>query len=465
MANKQTEVSKKVNVGLLGLGTVGGGVYKTIISNQETIRMRTGHEVEVSRILVRDLEKERQFDVDSRLLTLRAEDILQDESITVLLEVMGGIEPARTIITAGLQSGRHVITANKELMAKHGAELLAIAEEHGVHLLFEASVAGGIPVIRMLQGYLTANRVSEISGILNGTCNYILTEMAKTGREYADILADAIELGYAESDPTSDVEGFDAAYKLAILTNLAYEAHVPVEAIERQGISHLHAADLRCADRFGCAIKLIGAARQAQDGVTLSVRPRLLPKEHPLARIDDVFNAVTIQANVVGELTFSGRGAGEFPTASAVLEDLTVLLTGSNAIRRPTWKHPLSVTAPAPAPNGGLYVSFNCPSNTLQADAVMIAEAYAAAVHRSGGRIVQHALEESAGGILRQAWLIAGVGEDAVQKTLDTLAASDAHALSAVILPVDGLSTLGVEWEADQGWYEENASTVQAQAL
>ncbi|MGB8955446.1 MAG: homoserine dehydrogenase, partial [Tumebacillaceae bacterium] len=360
---------------------------------------------------------------------------------------------------------RHVITANKELMAKHGAELLAIAEEHGVHLLFEASVAGGIPVIRMLQGYLTANRVSEISGILNGTCNYILTEMAKTGREYADILADAIELGYAESDPTSDVEGYDAAYKLAILTNLAYEAHVPVEAIERQGISRLHAADLRCADRFGCAIKLIGAAREGQDGVMLSVRPRLLPKEHPLARIDDVFNAVTIQANVVGELTFSGRGAGEFPTASAVLEDLTVLLTGSNALRRPTWHRPLAVAAPAPAPDGGFYVSFNCPSNISQADAVTIAAGYAAAVYRAGGRIVNHALEETAGGILRQAWLIAGVAEESVQKTLLSLARSDAHALSAVILPVDVLSTLGVEWEADQGWYEETASAMQAQAL
>jgi homoserine dehydrogenase len=439
------EKQGSVRVGILGLGTVGGGVYKTIQNNRETIRKRTGYEVEVTSILVRDLEKERLLDIDPALLTLHPEDVLNAE-LDVLIEVMGGLEPANTMIAQALRAGRHVITANKELMAKHGAELLAVAEAHGAHLLFEASVAGGIPVIRMLQGYLTANRVKGISGILNGTCNYILTEMARTGREYADILEDAKALGYAEADPTSDVEGYDAAYKLAILTNLAYDAKVDLAQIEREGITALQAADLQLADRLGYAIKLIGSAREAQGGLQLSVRPRLLPKSHPLANIHDVFNAVTIQADVVGELTFSGRGAGEFPTASAVIEDLTALLTGESAIRRPAWKQ--SVNGGALAPNaqaGAWYVSYCCrPEDVQQIEvewlgAVLTHEAFVAA--REEVRL--------ANGLLRQSWLVGGVGEQEARISLQMLYKSGAEATTAVLLPVEGEIEPGVEWKQE----------------
>ncbi|MBL0387173.1 homoserine dehydrogenase [Tumebacillus sp. ITR2] len=432
-----------VRVGILGLGTVGGGVFKTLHSNRETIRKRTGYEVEVTSILVRDLEKERQFDIDARLLTLYPEDVLNAE-YDVLIEVMGGLEPARTVITEALRTGRHVITANKELMAKHGAELLAVAEQSGAHLLFEASVAGGIPVIRMLQGYLTANRVKGISGILNGTCNYILTEMGSTGREYADILEDAKALGYAEADPTSDVEGFDAAYKLAILTNLAYEAEVDLAQIERVGITSLQAADLELAERLGYSIKLIGNARETDDGLQLSVRPRLLPKAHPLANINDVFNAVTIQADVVGELTFSGRGAGEFPTASAVIEDLTALLCGESSIRRPSWKRRISGDAGAKKAQGNAwYLSYCCRPDDVQEIEVKVVESLLTqgAFLNARGEVAQK------NGLVRQGWLVGGVSEQELQQTLQTLYKTGANERTAVLLPVEGEIVPGVEWK------------------
>lgn len=444
-----------VRVAILGLGTVGGGVFKTLQSNRETIRKRTGYDVEVTSILVRDLEKERQLDIDPALLTLDPEEVLRAD-LDVLIEVMGGIEPARTVILAALQSGRHVITANKELMAKHGAELLAIGEAHGAHLLFEASVAGGIPVIRMLQGYLTANRVKGISGILNGTCNYILTEMANTGREYAEILEDAKRLGYAEADPTSDVEGYDAAYKLAILTNLAYEARVDLTQIEREGITRLQAADLELADRLGYAIKLIGSAREVQGHLHLSVRPRLLPKSHPLANIHDVFNAVTIQADVVGELTFSGRGAGEFPTASAIIEDLTALLTGESSIRRPAWTRPVNggeVIQHVVA--GAWFLSYCCSPHDLQA----VEEACLLEVEQRGAYVGAKEQVAQANGTVRQSWLIGGVVEQEVRGMAQSLYKTGAEERTAVFLPVEGEIEPGVEWkQPDTSANEETLS-------
>lgn len=476
MTNKQQTV-QTVFIGLLGLGTVGGGVYKTIERNRETIRVRTGHDVQVARILVRDLEKERDCQADCALLTLDAADVLDDARISVCVEVMGGIEPARSLIEQALRSGRHVITANKELMARHGAELLALAAEHDVHLLFEASVAGGIPVIRLLQGYLTANRVSEIQGILNGTCNYILTQMRETGREYEEIVIEAQQLGYAEADPTADVEGFDAASKLAILTNLAYEAHVDVTRIERQGITQLRAADLRLADQLGYAVKLIGAVREAATGVHLSVRPRLLPKHHPLAGVDDVFNAVTIHADVVGELTFIGRGAGELPTASAVTEDLTALLAGADALRRPSWTRTLQLaleddgttggagltsgsasvaTGGAGLATGGASVAAGSAGDALylaltaasEAELVPLVDGVEAAFRQAGIRVVERQLAVDGGG-RRQAWLLLGAREQGVHAALAQAAQTGNFAANALLLPVEGPVATGVEWDVE----------------
>ncbi|MFC4767513.1 homoserine dehydrogenase [Effusibacillus consociatus] len=333
---------RTVRVGLLGLGTVGSGVLKALSQNGESIAERTGCRIEIPYILVRNPEKKRNVEVAREQIITDPDLILTSPDIPIIIEVMGGLEPARTIILKSLRSGKHVITANKELLAKHGAELLQTAEEAGVQLLFEASVAGGIPVIRFLQGYLTANRVQEVSGILNGTTNYILTKMEQTGQSFGEVLVQAQELGYAEADPTSDVEGFDAAYKLAILTNLAFDVKVPVHDIPREGITRLQPLDLQWAREFGYVIKLLGRSRRTEQGIELSVGPRLLPLTHPLARVNDVFNAVMISSDVVGDLTFIGKGAGEYPTASAVLEDLMALLQNSgNVLRSSSWNTPL----------------------------------------------------------------------------------------------------------------------------
>jgi homoserine dehydrogenase len=441
---------------------VGGGVYKTLTTNGDTIKDRTGYEIEVSKILVLDLNKERGVDVPRELLTQQTEELLADPGIDVFVEVMGGIEPARTVITEALRSGRHVITANKALIAQYGAELLSLAEANGVHLLFEASVAGGIPIIRMLQNYLTANRVREISGILNGTCNYILTEMSKTGREYPEILADAQRLGYAEADPTSDVEGFDAAYKLAILSNLAYEAEVHTEAIERQGITQLTVADLRLAEQSGYTIKLIGNSKEEQGRITLSVRPRLLPTDHPLAGVNDVYNAVNVTADVVGELTFIGRGAGELPTASAVIEDLTLLLSGENAIRRPNWSRCLEEACSKPVQEAGaatgLYLSFDCPDEETQT----LLDALLEERITSLGGYVAKALSAPVSGVVKRSYLLGGVSDNLVQETADEIVQTVSQVRLCVILPVEGELRTGVEWTHNTSAHEEKKAYLEA---
>ncbi len=320
------ENSKVVYIGLLGLGTVGSGVVKSLATNQEHIEQRTGFSVQVRRALVRDLYKPRRVSIHKELLTTTAQDILSDPFISVVVEVMGSVEPARTMIMSALHAGKHVITANKELLAKHGVELMATAEEMNVRLLFEASVGGGIPIVRMVESYLTANRIYAIQGILNGTCNYILTQMDEQGLSFHTALQTAQELGYAEADPESDVLGFDAAYKLSILANMAFPVYTHLGDVQRQGITEITPYDIVAAKSINGVIKLIGRASYDRGRVSLEVGPRIISKDHPLGGVRDVFNAVTLSADVVGELTFIGRGAGELPTASAVIEDLMEIL-------------------------------------------------------------------------------------------------------------------------------------------
>ncbi|MCY0875224.1 MAG: homoserine dehydrogenase [Firmicutes bacterium] len=318
-----------MGLGILGLGTVGCGVVKALRTQAESIA-HTGWRPEIKRILVRDIEKPRQVQVDRTLLTHDAQVVVHDPDIQVLIEVIGGIEPARTCITEALLAGKHVITANKELLAKHGDELMTLARRQGVRLLFEASVAGGIPIVHMVEAYLTANRILAIRGILNGTCNYILTKMEEQGLTFAEALYNAQELGYAEADPESDIEGYDAAYKLCILANLAFSQQTPITAVKRSGITTLAPIDLRMAKQFGTALKLIGIARLVDGRPELEVGLRFLAQGDALASVRDVFNAVTLTADVVGDLTFIGRGAGELPTASAVIEDLMEVLRAPN---------------------------------------------------------------------------------------------------------------------------------------
>lgn len=313
----------RIDVALLGLGTVGTGVYKMLQSNQDVIARRTGLLFEVKHILVRDPNKKRKVDGVQNLLTTRFEEIMAT-GVDVVMEAMGGVEPARTYIERAIRTRCHVVTANKELIAKHGAELEKLAQEHGVQLLYEASVGGGIPVLGTLQHFLKANRIMRVSGILNGTTNFILTQMGEHQHSFEEVLAEAQRLGYAEADPTADVEGFDAAHKLTILSRLAFGAVVSVNEIARRGITDISPTELELAHRLGYKIKLLAKAEQfGEEGpVALQVGPTLVPLSHPLSGINGVYNAIHIEADTVQDVTLVGQGAGEQPTASAMVEDL-----------------------------------------------------------------------------------------------------------------------------------------------
>ncbi len=310
-----------IPVALLGLGTVGGGVYELFRRQKDEFLPKTGAIPEITRILVRDKNKPRPG-VDRSLLTDRWEDILEDPEIRIVIEVTGGIEPARTRILEALSAGKNVITANKDLMAEHGAELFSAAEKSGCDLLFEASVAGGIPIIRPMKQCLAGNSISEVMGIVNGTTNYILTRMSRDGMSFSDALKKAQELGYAEADPTADVEGTDAARKLAILSSIAFHSRVVLGDVHVEGISKITARDVAYAKELGCCVKLLAVTRSDGESIEARVHPMLIPAEHPLASVNDAFNAVFVHGDAVDDAMFLGRGAGALPTASAVLGDV-----------------------------------------------------------------------------------------------------------------------------------------------
>ena len=315
-----------VRVGVLGCGTVGASLVALVHRQNATIHARTGLSLEISRIAVRDLSRSRPINVENAVFTSDAMAVATDPSIDVIVEVMGGISPARELLLAALGAGKPVITANKALLAAHGSELFAAAEAAGVDLLFEAAVAGGIPFIRPLRESLLAEPVLRVMGIMNGTTNYILTRMSEAGADYSDALAEAQSLGYAEADPTADVEGHDAAAKIAIVASIAFGAEVTGADVECEGISKITADDIAFAARHGYSVKLLAIAERfsGPDGDELSARvhPCLVPNAHPLAAVRDSFNAVFVQGEAVGDLMFYGRGAGGDPTASAVLGDL-----------------------------------------------------------------------------------------------------------------------------------------------
>lgn len=310
-----------INVGILGLGTVGSGVVSILQQNAQDIRIRTQSNIAIKKVLVLNPQEPQKI-TGNFTLTDKADEILLDPEIDIVIEVMGGIEPARSYIIKALHKGKHVITANKDLLALHGQELLEIAKEEGRDLYFEASVAGGIPIIAALRQSLAANRITKIIGIINGTTNYILTAMADQGRDYQEVLAEAQKLGYAEADPTSDVEGLDAARKLAILASIAFNSRVTLADVYVEGISKITRADLQYAAELGCTIKLLAVGKHLDEGIEIRVHPAILPKSHPLASVNGVFNAIYVVGNAVEETMFYGRGAGSLPTGSAVVADL-----------------------------------------------------------------------------------------------------------------------------------------------
>ncbi len=315
---------RSVKVGLLGLGVVGGGVARILGEKRERYARELSCPLEIARILVRDIDKERAFSPDTALLTTDASAVLDDPEIDVIIEVMGGEEPAHRYIREALQAAKYVVTGNKEVMAKHGSALLALAQERGVDVLYEASVGGGIPIIAPLKRDLLANDIVALSAIINGTTNYILTAMGREGSDFNEALAQAQALGFAEADPANDVEGVDAAYKLAILASLAFHGEVRPDQVYREGITSLAARDFRYARELGFAIKLLAIARRAPDGsaVQMRVHPAMLPEDEPLAKVDGVLNAVQVEGDLLGRTLFEGQGAGSLPTTSAVVADL-----------------------------------------------------------------------------------------------------------------------------------------------
>ncbi len=314
--------NRVIKAALLGLGTVGNGVYKVLKNQEKEMQAKIGSQVKITKILVRNLEKAAAKVDDASVLTNQWEEILKDPKISIVIELMGGIEPARTYILAALNAGKHVVSANKDLIAVHGKELLDAAEENHVDFLFEAAVAGGIPIIRPLKQCLAGNHMTEVMGIVNGTTNFILTKMTQEGMEFKDALALATELGYAEADPTADIEGLDAGRKVAILASAAFNSRVVFDDVYIEGITRISAKDIRYAKEMGCDIKLLGVARQAEDGIESYVCPMLIPSTHPLASVNDSYNAVFVHGDAVEDAMFFGRGAGELPTASAVVGDI-----------------------------------------------------------------------------------------------------------------------------------------------
>jgi len=311
-----------VGIGILGLGTVGRGVYRVLQKNRELIAARLGTPLEVVKILVRDTGKERGITLLPELLTTDPAAVLEDPGVSIVVEVMGGIEPARRYVLEALSHGKSVVTANKDLMAVCGQELFAGAAATGADLFFEASVAGGIPVVKILKEALAGNRILEVIGIINGTTNYILSKMSDEGADFDTVLREAQERGYAEADPASDIEGLDAARKIAILASIAFNTRVMLDDVYVEGITKIRPEDIKYARELGYVIKLLGIARETPGGIEVRVHPALVRCGHPLAAVSDVFNAVFTRGDAVGETMFYGRGAGELPTASAVVGDI-----------------------------------------------------------------------------------------------------------------------------------------------
>lgn len=333
-----------LRVGIAGLGTVGGGLVKLLQAQAQVIAARAGQEIVVTAVSARS-KRDRGFSVAGFIWHDDPVALAADPSVDVVVELIGGSDgPAKALAEAAIAAGKPFVTANKALLAMHGSELAEAAEAKGVAIAYEAAVAGGIPVIKVLREGLAGNNVSRVAGILNGTCNYILTTMREEGRDFGDVLADAQKLGYAEADPSFDVDGVDAAHKLAILAGLAFGVKIDFAALHIEGIRRISDLDISFANELGYRIKLLGIAEKSEDGISLRVHPAMVPVSRPLATVDDVFNAVQLEGDYSGPVFLRGRGAGEGPTASAVVADLIDIARGINV---PVWGQKAATLAPA----------------------------------------------------------------------------------------------------------------------
>ncbi|WP_196594329.1 homoserine dehydrogenase [Pectinatus sottacetonis] len=315
-------MSNVIKIGILGCGTVGTGVLKVLAKNMSEITPRVGARIVVSHILVRNLEKKRDFITDDIKLTNNLNDIINDPEIKIVVELLGGIHPAREYMLKAMKAGKNVVTANKDVVAQFGKDMFDTAEKYDVDFMFEASVGGGIPIITPLKQCLTANKISEVIGIVNGTTNYMLTKMSEENASYEDVLKDAQKKGYAEADPTADVGGLDAARKTAILASIAFNSRVSLDHVSVEGITNITLEDIAYARELGYTIKLLSICHDDEKGIDVRVHPSLLPQSHPLAFVRNEFNAIFVRGNAIGETMFYGKGAGQLPTASAVIADV-----------------------------------------------------------------------------------------------------------------------------------------------
>lgn len=326
---------KKVGIALLGLGTVGGGTYRILKSKAEKIKENYGVEIEIKHILERDMAKVTALGIDPSIVSCDINNVLKDDSISIVAEFFGGIEPAKSFLIASLKAGKSIVTANKELFSKNWPEMEAAAAETGAGLYFEASCGGGVPIIRALTESCQGNDILAVKGIVNGTTNFILSKMTEDGADYAGTLAEAQRLGYAEANPTADVDGFDSTYKLSILSTLAFGKRVPVEQIYREGISKVTGEDIAYGKEFGLTIKLLAISKNNDGVIEAHVYPAFIPDNHPLAKVGGAFNGIYVVGDNVGELMFYGKGAGDLPTGSAIVSDIVYAATRHQHIRYP----------------------------------------------------------------------------------------------------------------------------------
>ncbi len=325
-----------INVGIIGFGTVGSGTARILLENKDVLKERLGFEINLKKIATRNVKKERGIKVSQDMVTADVNVLLNDPDIHIVAELVGGITPAKDFILQAISKGKHVVTANKALLATEGNEIFKAAQKAGVEIGFEASVAGGIPIIKVIREGLIANRIHAVYGIINGTSNYILTKMTEENVEFSDALKEAQELGYAEADPTMDIEGIDSAHKLSILAFLSYGISIPFEDIFVEGISKIATQDIEFASEFGYKIKLLAIAKESDNEIELRVHPTMLPKDYLIAKVEGAFNAIYIEGDATGSSLYYGRGAGDMPTGSAVVSDIASIARNisKNAIGR-----------------------------------------------------------------------------------------------------------------------------------
>lgn len=316
---------ENIRIGVLGMGTVASGLVSILEMNKDTIYNKTGKKIEIEKVFVRNLNKKRSIELNQSILTTDVFEVINNPHIDIVVELMGGIDPAFGYVKDALRNGKHIVTANKALIATCGEELERIALENDVRLMYEASVGGGIPIINTMTNNLSANDFTEISGIVNGTTNYILTQMTERGLDFEEAVKEAQDMGFAEADPSSDVEGDDAAYKIAILSYMGFGQRIGLSEIPKEGITHISREDIKYADELGYVIKLIASSQKREKEIEMRVHPTFIPKTHPLATVKNEYNAVLLKGNAVGEVMLYGKGAGAMPTGSAVLGDIIAI--------------------------------------------------------------------------------------------------------------------------------------------